>query len=60
MMDKILTVPDVAAYLKVSKAKIYIMVQKGEIPYIRICRNVRIRESDLTKWLEKKMVRKVV
>ncbi len=59
-MDKILTVPDVAAYLKVSKAKIYIMVQKGEIPYIRICRNVRIRESDLTKWLEKKMVRKVV
>jgi excisionase family DNA binding protein len=56
MNDKILTIPQVAEYLQVSKAKIYMMVARGEIPYIRINRNVRIRESDLMRWLEKQMV----
>jgi excisionase family DNA binding protein len=54
--DKILTIPEVADYLKLSKAKVYMMVQRGEIPYIRLERNVRIRESDLMKWLEKQIV----
>jgi excisionase family DNA binding protein len=58
MNDKILTIPEVAAYLQVSKAKIYLMVQRGEIPYIRLDRNVRIRESDLLKWLDKQTVTK--
>jgi excisionase family DNA binding protein len=36
----------------VSKSKLYNLVKKGEIPFIRIGRNVRITESDLEKWLE--------
>lgn len=56
MIDRILTIPEVADYLKLSKAKVYLMVQRGEIPYIRLERNVRIRESDLMKWLEKQIV----
>ncbi len=52
-MDEILTIPQVAKYLKISKAKIYYLVQRREIPHIKIGRNVRIRESDLVKWLEK-------
>ncbi len=52
-MDEIMTVPEVAKYLKMSKAKLYYLIQRKEIPHIRIGRNVRIRESDLTKWLEK-------
>ena len=50
--DRVLTVPQVAEYLQISKAKIYYLVQRKEIPHIRINRNVRIRESDLKKWLE--------
>ena len=56
-MDKIMTIPQVAEYLQVSKAKVYLMIQHGELPYIRLNRNVRIRESDLLKWLEKKTYR---
>ena len=51
--DRILTVPEVAIYLKISKSKIYYLVQRKEIPHVRIGRNVRIKESDLTKWLDK-------
>ena len=52
-MDEILTIPQVAKYLQISKAKIYYLVQRKQIPHIKIGRNVRITESDLIKWLEK-------
>lgn len=52
-MEQIMTVPQVAEYLKISKSKIYYLVQRKEIPHVRIGRNVRIRESDLAKWMEK-------
>ena len=50
-LDRIYTVPEVADYLKLSKSKVYYMVQKGEILYIKIGRNVRIRESDLKQYI---------
>ena len=50
--DKFLTIPEVAAYLKISKSKIYYLVSRKEIPHLKLGRNVRIRESDLQKWLE--------
>ena len=28
------------------------MVQTGEIPHLKIGRNVRIRENDLKRWIE--------
>ena len=52
MNEKIYTVPEVAQYLKLSKSKVYRLVQMGRIPYVRIGRNVRIRESDLVKWID--------
>ena len=51
MEDKVFTIPEVAEYLKISKSKIYYLVQRNEIPYVRIGRNVRILESDLIAWL---------
>ena len=50
--SEILTVPMVAEYLKISKAKIYYLVKRKEIPHLKIGRNVRIRMADLQKWLE--------
>jgi excisionase family DNA binding protein len=51
-MDTIYTVSEVAKYLKISKSKLYYMVQQGEIPQIKIGKNVRILEADLMQWLE--------
>ena len=53
-MDIIYTIPEVAEYLKMSKSKLYDLVKRKKIPYIRIGRNVRIRQSDLDEWLEEK------
>ena len=50
--DKVFTIPEVAAYLKISKSKIYYLVAQKQIPHLKVGRNVRIRESDLQKWLE--------
>jgi excisionase family DNA binding protein len=51
-METIYTIPEVADYLKMSKSKVYDLVKRQEIPFIRIGRNVRIRQSDLLEWLE--------
>ena len=51
-METIYTIPEVAEYLKMSKSKVYDLVKKGRIPFIKIGRNVRIRKSDLMKWLD--------
>jgi excisionase family DNA binding protein len=53
--DQILTIPEVAKYLKISKSKIYYMVSKKEIPHIRIGRNVRVRETDLMRFIDKQV-----
>jgi excisionase family DNA binding protein len=56
MDDKIYTIPEVASYLKMSRSKVYSLVQTRKIPHIKINRNVRIRETDLKKWIEKNVV----
>lgn len=56
MQDQILTIPEVAEYLKLSKSKVYLLVQAGKIPHFKIGRNVRIREKDLSQWLEQNRV----
>jgi len=50
--DKVFTIPEVAAYLKISKSKIYDLVSRKKIPHLKVGRNVRIRESDLQRWVE--------
>ena len=53
--DPIYTVPEIARYLKMSKSKIYYLIQRNKFPHIRIQKNVRVRHSDLLKWLELQM-----
>ena len=50
-LDPIYTVREVSQYLKLSRSKIYYMIQRKRIPHIRLGRNVRIRQSDLINWL---------
>jgi excisionase family DNA binding protein len=53
-LGPILTVPETAEYLKLSKSKVYLLVQRNQIPHLKIGKNVRIRREDLLVWLEKK------
>lgn len=55
--DKVLTVKQVSDFLQISKAKIYLMIQSGKLPYIRLERNVRIWQSDLINWLREQTVK---
>lgn len=50
-MEQIMTIPQVAEYLQISKSKLYLMVRRGEIPHVKIGKNVRVMESDLEEWL---------
>ena len=54
--DKLLTIPEVSEYLKVSKSKIYYLASTRQIPIIKIGRNVRVAENDLIKWLEQQKI----
>ena len=51
----IMTVPETAEYLKLSKSKVYYLVQQNQIPHLKIGKNVRIRKEDLLVWLEEKV-----
>ncbi len=48
---EILTPAEVAAYLKVSRAQAYNLIQKS-IPYIRVGGNRRVFRRDLEDWVE--------
>jgi excisionase family DNA binding protein len=55
-LDNIMTVPEVACYLKICKSKVYSLVQRQKMPHVRIGRNVRVRQSNLRAWIEKNVV----
>ena len=47
-----LSVADVAGVLGVSKGLVYEMVARGELPSIRVGRQIRIPKSSLLKYME--------
>ena len=48
---RLLKASDVAKYLNISIALAYRLMQKGEIPVIRIHKSVRVREADLEEFI---------
>jgi len=56
MTDTIYTIPEVARFLKISRSKVYGLVQQGLIPHVRIGKNVRITDRDLQAWLDRNSV----
>ncbi len=58
MSDQLLTISEAAKYLRISKSELYLLVQRRQIPYIRLTqKRIVIRESELMKWIEKNSVR---
>ena len=51
-LPQVLTVPEVARLLQLSRSKVYELAAKNELPVIRIGRSVRVSLADLVRWLE--------
>ena len=52
MIQELLTLDEVAAYLKVSRDTVYRMAQKGKIPAVKVGNQWRFAKSEVTNWLE--------
>lgn len=53
-MKEILTVKEVAEYLRMNQMTIYKMAQKGEIPAFKIASNWRFHKEKIDEWLNQK------
>ncbi|MDR0487490.1 MAG: helix-turn-helix domain-containing protein, partial [Treponema sp.] len=53
--DEILTLEEVAKYLRVSDRTVYGCAQKGEIPAGKIRNAWRFKKSEIDKWLNEKL-----
>jgi len=54
-MDKILTIEEVATYLRVSERTVYDWVAKGELPGGKIGTSWRFRRGDIEKWVNDRL-----
>ena len=54
MEDEILTVDEVAAYLKLAKKTIYKLVSTNELPPFRIGKFLRFKKAEVVEWLNNK------
>ena len=55
MEDDILTIEEVAKYLRVSDRTVYEWAQKGEIPSGKLGTVWRFRKSDIEKWVNERL-----
>jgi excisionase family DNA binding protein len=51
-MDKLMTLSQLAEYLQLGKSTVYKMVQKGEIPGIKIANQWRFDKKEIEKWVK--------
>lgn len=52
MVDQILTIKDVAAYLKVAEKTAYRLASEGKLPGFKVGGSWRFKLKDLEAWIE--------
>jgi excisionase family DNA binding protein len=52
MVDQILTIKDVAAYLKVAEKTAYRLASEGKLPGFKVGGSWRFKLKDLEVWIE--------
>jgi excisionase family DNA binding protein len=55
-LDKVLTIEELAAYLKISKSTLYKLVQNGEIPGQKVGKHWRFRRDIIDRWMAENTV----
>ncbi len=49
--ERLLTVTEVAAFLRLTSKGVYSLVEARRIPFLRVSNRLRFRQSDLLAWL---------
>ena len=50
--DDVLTIDDLAIYLKIAKSSLCKLVQEGKVPGQKIGKHWRFRKASIERWLE--------
>ena len=51
-MEKLFTLYELAVYLRLNKFTVYRMVERKELPAIKVANQWRFKEKDIDRWLE--------
>lgn len=51
-LKEVLTIEELAAYLKIPKSTLYKVVREGKIPSQKVGRHWRFRKEAIDRWLE--------
>lgn len=51
-LDRLLTIDELCQLLRLPKSAIYNLTHQKRIPFIKVSRKLRFRESAINKWLE--------
>lgn len=54
--NQVLTIDELASYLKISKSTLYKVVREGNIPSQKVGRHWRFRKEAIDRWLEETRV----
>jgi excisionase family DNA binding protein len=54
--DRLLTVAEVAATMRVSNMTVYRLIKNGDLAALRVGKNYRVRESDVDLYLSQRSV----
>ena len=52
MVTEVMTVSEVAEYLRVNPQTVYRKAKAGELPAVRIGRAIRFRKTELDEWMK--------
>ena len=52
--DKLLTLEEVAEYLRLNRFTVYRMAERGELPGAKIARRWRFKEDDIRRWFQQR------
>lgn len=52
MDNEILTVIDVAKFLRIPKTTVYLLAQRGRLPAFKVGRHWRFRKAMIEQWLQ--------
>ena len=52
MVAEVMTVSEVAVYLRVNPQTVYRKAKAGELPAVRIGRAIRFRRAELDEWMK--------
>ncbi len=53
-MNRLMTIKEVADYLRLSKVTVYKMTRQGKIPALKIGKQWRYNKSEIDSWVQQK------